>query len=149
MDEHKDTAVLLRWKILMAKRNPARAIAVAVIVLICTYFVFLTLQEVLLTVIALIVLLLMVLPYYLPMTYILTAEEVIKKMPFFRQKRRWEEFRRYDTSKNAIKLYTMSHVSRLDNYRSLLIICPNNHDRVLEIIQRKISNEAEEADSES
>lgn len=149
MDEHKESAVLLRWKILMAKRNPARAVAAAVIVLICTYFVFLTLRDVLLSAIALIVLLTMVLPYYLPTTFILTEEEVIKKMPLFRQKRRWEEFRRYDSEKAAIKLYTMRSASRLDNYRSFLIICPQNHDRVLEIVKRKIVKKEENPETES
>ncbi|MDD3966517.1 MAG: hypothetical protein WC372_02485 [Candidatus Neomarinimicrobiota bacterium] len=134
----KESGALLSWKVLMAKNNPARALSVAVIIFICSYFVFLTMKDVLLTVIALLVLLIMVLPYYLPVSYILTEEMIVKKMPFSRQQRRWEEFRRFDTAGNAIKLYTMSRASRLDNYRSFLIICKQNRDQVLEIVHRKI-----------
>jgi hypothetical protein len=134
---------LLSWSIFLARRNPVRAIAVASIIIICTYFVHLTLQDLLLSVIAFIVLVLMVIPYYLPVRFILTEEGIIKKMPLSRQFRRWTEFHRYDCDKKSIKLYTMNRVSRLDNYRAFLIIANKNLPQVLEIVRDKIPGKAD------
>ncbi|MBN2781483.1 MAG: hypothetical protein JXR21_05925 [Candidatus Marinimicrobia bacterium] len=132
-----DTA-LLTWKVQLARRNPARAISVLLLILICTYFVYFTLNDILLSLIAFLVLFLMVIPYYVPVTFILTDESIIRKMPFSKQVRFWNEFKRYDVDRNNIKLYTMSQSSRLDNYRSLLLICSKNAEDVLAIVREKI-----------
>ncbi len=132
-----DTA-LLTWKVQLARRNPARAISVLLLILICTYFVYFTLNDILLSLIAFLVLFLMVIPYYVPVTFIFTDESIIRKMPFSKQVRYWNEFKRYDIDKNTVKLYTMSQSSRLDNYRSLLLICSKNSEDVLAIVSEKI-----------
>lgn len=129
---------LLTWKIHMAKRNPAKAVSVLILILICAYFIHFTMEDLFFTVIASFVLLIMVLPYYLPTTFILTESGIMKKMLFSKQNRSWSEFNRYDIENNIIKLYTMKKKSRLDNYRSFLIICNNNKDNVLKIVQEKV-----------
>ena len=138
MPENNERPVLMSWKVHMAKRNMSRAISVFILILICVYFVFQTLEDGFLTMISFFVLLVMVLPYYLPNTFTLTEEGVEKKMLFSKQKRKWSEFHRYEQGKNAINLYTLNKRSRLDNYRSFLIICDKNKDEVLEIVKRKI-----------
>lgn len=138
MTKLKDSPELLSWKIHMARRNPTRAIAVIILILICSYFIFFTLEDVFLTLISTFVLLVMVLPYYLPVTYILSEEGVTKKMLFSNQSRSWTEFHRYKRDKNAIQLYTLKRKSRLDNYRSFLLICDKNTEMVLEIVNKKI-----------
>ncbi len=140
MSKLKDSPELLSWKIHMARSNPTRAIAVIILILICSYFIFFTLEDVFLTLISTFVLLLMVLPYYLPVTYILSEEGVSKKMLFSNQSRSWKEFHRYKRDKNAIQLYTLKRKSRLDNYRSFLIICNKNKDEVMKIVQENIKN---------
>ena len=92
------------------------------------------------TLISTVVLIIMVIPYYLPTTYTLTEEGVIRKMLFSNQSRAWSEFNRYDSENNTIKLYTMKKSSRLDNYRSFLIICNKNKDEVMKIIQENIKS---------
>lgn len=129
---------LLEWKVLLARRNPARAVSVTILIIICAYFVFFTTKDMVLTVIATIVLIMMVLPYYLPITYILTDDTVIKKMPLSRKVRRWDEFHRYHAERGSIKLFTLTYPSRLDNYRSFLLICNKNKKDVLAIVQQKI-----------
>lgn len=138
MPDKNTSEVLFSWKIFLAARNPARAISAAVIILICVYFVHLTLQDLLLSMIAFTVLLLMVLPYYLPVRFILSEKGITKIMPFSKQFRRWEEFHRFDHDKNNIKLYTMNKESHLDNYRSFLLISGKHTEKVLEIVGRKI-----------
>ena len=138
---------LLEWKVLLARRNPARAVSVAILIIICAYFVFFTTRDMVLTIIATIVLIMMVLPYYLSITYILTDDTIIKKMPLSRKVRRWDEFHRYHTEKGSIKLFTLTHPSRLDNYRSFLLICNKNKKEVLAIVQQKISSTSESSES--
>ncbi|MDZ7821429.1 MAG: hypothetical protein U5N26_06240 [Candidatus Marinimicrobia bacterium] len=138
MSDNPSSGVLLSWKVWLAKKNPARAVSVAVLILICAYFVFFTTGDLLLTVIGAAVLMIMVLPYYLPTTFILTEEEVIKKMLFSTRARRWEEFRRFRADKRSVKLFTMEKPSRLDNYRAFLLICNKNIDEVLRIVKDRI-----------
>ncbi|MEA2076421.1 MAG: hypothetical protein U9O95_00195 [Candidatus Marinimicrobia bacterium] len=138
MNKIPESAELLSWKIHMARRNPSRAIAVAILILICSYFIFYTMEDFFFTFIATFVLIIMVLPYYLPTTYMLTEKGVRRKMLFSNQSRAWSEFNRYDSNKNTIKLYTMKQSSRLDNYRSFLLICNKNKEQVIEIIEKKL-----------
>ena len=140
MNKIPDFPALLSWKIHMARRNPSRAIAVAILILICSYFIYYTMEDFFFTLIATFVLVVMVLPYYLPTTYTLTEEGVIRKMLFSNQHRSWREFNRYDTDKNTVKLYTMKQSSRLDNYRSFLIICNKNKDEVIKIVRENIKS---------
>jgi len=131
--------ILLSWKIHMAKRNPAKAVSVLILILICAYFIHFTMEDFFFTVVAVFVLLIMVLPYYLPTTFVLTENGITKKMLLSKQNRSWKEFNRYDLEKNIIKLYTMKKKSRLDNYRSFLLICNKNKDEVLTIVEKKLS----------
>ena len=140
MTKIPDSAKLLSWKIHMARRNPSRAIAVAILIIICSYFIFYTMEDFFFTFISTIVLIIMVIPYYLPTTYILTEEGVRRKMLFSNQSRAWSEFNRYDSDKNNVKLYTMKQSSRLDNYRSFLLICNKNKDEVMKIVQENIKS---------
>lgn len=98
-------------------------------------------EDLFFTIVALFVLLIMVLPYYLPTSFILTDEGVEKNMLFSKQKRSWSEFSRYSVEKNVIKLFTMKKESRLDNYRSLLIICNKNKDEVIAVVKEKTKAE--------
>jgi|GEM_PF-1085269 len=141
MTDVKNTHQLLSWKIHMAKRNPTRAVAVLILIFICAYFIHFTMEDLFFTIVALFVLLIMVLPYYLPTSFILTDEGVEKNMLFSKQKRSWSEFSRYSVEKNVIKLFTMKKESRLDNYRSLLIICNKNKDEVIAVVKEKTKAE--------
>ena len=143
MAEINNTHQLLTWKIHMARRNPARAVSVMVLILICAYFIHYTMEDFFFTLVTTFVLIIMVLPYYLPTTFILSEEGVVKKMLFSTQTRSWSEFNRYAVEKNIIKLYTMKKESRLDNYRSFLIICSKNKDEVIKIVQERIENKVE------
>lgn len=134
----KESPVLMTWKVHMAKNNISRAISVAIIILICVYFISMTVKDVFLPMVSFVVLVLMVLPYYLPNTFILTEEGIIKKMLFSKQSRTWEQFARYSVGKNVIQLYTLKKESRLDNYRSFLIICDKNKEEVLKIVEDKM-----------
>ncbi len=138
MSDIKNNKVLLSWKVHMAKHNISRAISALILILICVYFVNLTLEDGFLTLVSFFVLLMMVLPYYLPNTFILSDEGVEKKMLFSKQTRKWSEFHRYEVGKNAVNLYTMNKKSRLDNYRSFLIICHQNKDKVIKIVEEKL-----------
>ena len=138
MNKIPDSPALLSWNIHMARRNPSRAIAVAILILICSYFIYYTMEDFFFTFIATFVLVMMVLPYYLPTTYTLTEEGVTRKMLFSKQHRAWSEFNRYNTDKNTIQLYTMKKKSRLDNYRSFLIICNKNKEQVIKIVENKL-----------
>ncbi|MDZ7795699.1 MAG: hypothetical protein U5N56_01050 [Candidatus Marinimicrobia bacterium] len=82
MRDSSISGTLLQWKVWLAKKNPVRALSVAVLIMICAYFVFFTTEDLLLTSIATAILVIMVIPYYLPITFILTDDKIIKRMPF-------------------------------------------------------------------
>ena len=138
MTKLPESPEILSWKIHMARRNPSRAIAVAILILICSYFIYYTMEDFFFTLIATFVLIIMVIPYYLPTTYLLTEVGVTRKMLFSKQSRAWSEFNRYNSDKNTIQLYTMKKSSRLDNYRSFLLICNKNKEQIIKIVENKL-----------
>ncbi len=129
---------LLSWKINMVKQNPAKGVSVAVFILALSVFAGTTADNVLFVFISFIVLGIYVLPYYLPVTYTLTETSVIIKTGWMKKERNWSEFRRWEQSGNAVKLYTMKNRSRLDNYRAWLLRTGQRIDDVVTIVSEKI-----------
>jgi len=129
---------LLSWKINMVKQNPAKGVSVAVFIIALSIFSGIAADNVLFVFLSFFILGLYVLPYYLPVTYTLTETSVMIKTGWMKKKREWGEFRRWEKSSKAIKLYTLKKPSRLDNYRAWLLRTGQKTEEVLTIVSEKI-----------
>lgn len=130
---------LLSWKINMVRQNPAKGVSVAIFILALSIFAGIAADNVLFVLISFIVLGIYVLPYYLTVTYTLTEMSVIIKTGWMKKERGWGEFRRWDQSGKAVKLYTLNKPSRMDNYRAWLLRTGQKTEEVIAIVSEKIS----------
>ncbi|HDR03839.1 MAG TPA: hypothetical protein ENN84_01160, partial [Candidatus Marinimicrobia bacterium] len=111
----------LEWTIHQARQEPFKAVILAVFILVVSLFIWVASLDLFLFFLALIILTASVLPYYLPVTYHLSNEEVNIKTGWMQRRRPWRAFRRWEQAGIYFRLCTMAQPSRLDNYRSWLL----------------------------
>ncbi|HAE87335.1 TPA: hypothetical protein DCG86_04850 [Candidatus Marinimicrobia bacterium] len=131
---------LMTWKIHMVKQNPGKGIAVLIFILTVSFFAGVAGESLIFLFLSLLVLGSYVLPYFVPVSYTLTEKGITIRTGWMTKERDWKEFRRWERSGNAIKLYTMKKPSRLDNYRAWLLRTGQKGDEVEAIVARKIVN---------
>ncbi len=130
--------ILMTWKIHMAKQNPGKGIAVLVFIFTVSFFAGMAGKNLLFLFISVIVLGIYVFPYFVPVTYTLTERSIRIRTGWMTKEREWKEFRRWERSGKAIKLFTMKNPSRLDNYRAWLLRTGQKADDVEAIVAQKI-----------
>jgi len=132
--------ILMTWKIHMVKQNPGKGVSVFIFILAVSFFAGVAGESLIFLFLSLLVLGSYVLPYFVPVSYTLTEKGITIRTGWMTKERDWKEFRRWERSGNAIKLYTMKKPSRLDNYRAWLLRTGQKGDEVEAIVARKIVN---------
>jgi len=127
----------MNWESLPFKEHPHRT--VFVIIFLCAigigvYFSF----GLYWVIIAYILLVGGILPYWLPTYYYLDEEGVRIKGIIVERKKRWDEFKSYYKDKNGVFLSPFSEPTRLENFRGIYIRFNNNKKEVIEFIKRFI-----------
>ena len=74
--------------------------------------------------------------FFLPTTYRLTSSNVEILLVGFNQKRSWSDIRRVEKSKGGVFLSPFAKQNRLEHYRGLFLICPDNREDVYEFAKR-------------
>ena len=85
--------------------------------------------------------------FFLPTRYRLSEESVHVGNLFYRRTRKWTEFRRCRSGRGGVKLLTLPRDSRLDNFRGMLILLPEDGDAILAFIRGRLP--AQETDATS
>lgn len=124
----------------MVKQNPGKGVSVFIFILAVSFFAGVAGESLIFLFLSLLVLGSYVLPYFVPVSYTLTEKGITIRTGWMTKERDWKEFRRWERSGNAIKLYTMKKPSRLDNYRAWLLRTGQKGDEVEAIVARKIVN---------
>lgn len=124
----------------MVKQNPGKGVSVLIFILAVSFFAGVAGESLIFLFLSLLVLGSYVLPYFVPVSYTLTEKGITIRTGWMTKEREWKEFRRWERSGNAIKLYTMKKPSRLDNYRAWLLRTGQKGDEVEAIVARKIVN---------
>lgn len=135
-----DDEILMTWKIHMVKKNPAKGTVVFLFIVTLSFFAGVAANNVLFFFLSLFVLGVYVLPYFVPVTYTLTNKYIIIKTGWITKEREWKQFKRWEKSGNAIKLYTMKKPSRLDNYRAWLLRTGQKIDEIEAVVAQKIGS---------
>jgi hypothetical protein len=129
----------LEWSIHQARREPLKAVVTAIFIITVAIFIWIATLDLFLFILALIILIASVLPFYLPITYRLTDVELIIKTGWMQRRRPWSAFRRWEKAGLHFRLCTMAQPSRLDNYRSWLIRAKGSNKTQLQIfLENKI-----------
>ncbi len=92
---------------------------------------------------AIIIILLTLLPYFLPTEYIINEEGIRVKYLFQDKTYKWSHFKSYYKDNKGILLSPFSSPTRLENYRGLYVRYGKYRDRVTEEIEKYMSNNKE------
>ena len=81
-------------------------------------------------------------PYFIPINYHLTREEIVIKKFYHTDRRPWETFRRFFLTRSGVVLSTFTTRKRfLDNFRGVQLLLPTDTDerkKVLNFIEAKL-----------
>ncbi|NLI98863.1 hypothetical protein GX441_09440 [bacterium] len=131
----------IRWRVFLATDRPWRTV-IALIIIAATILVFGIWVAYWAGILAFLVFFAMLNPYFIPINYHLTKEEIVIKKFYFTDKRTWKMFRRYFITPSGIVLSTFAERKKfLDNFRGVQLFLPNDKDernRILDFIETKL-----------
>jgi hypothetical protein len=92
---------------------------------------------------AVLLLSLSLLPFFLRTHYEMNEDEIIVKKPYSRLRKDWSHFRSFYPDKSGVLLSPFSRPSRLENFRGVYILLGENRDEILRFVERKIAEVTE------
>lgn len=127
----------INWKSIPFKEHPRRTILLVIFLCVIgvgIYFSFGLYWMVL----AYILLIGSILPYWLPTYYYLDEDGIKIKGIITERKKKWDEFKSYYKDKNGVLLSPFSKPTRLENFRGVYIRFSNNEREVINFISTYI-----------
>jgi len=135
---------VIEWRVFLLARHPGRGTFAALVIALTAWFTWSVSHSAWLTGLAAFVLLGSLSSFFFPTRYRIDGEAVRASNLFWRRTRRWEEFRAMRHHGRQLKLLTLPGDSRLDNFRGMLILLPEDRDAVLDFVRRRLEGEPDE-----
>lgn len=79
--------------------------------------------------------------YFLPSRYALDDDGILVDRGYYRNRRKWNEFRRVIVVKNGVVISPFSRKNFLDNFRGLHLLLPKGRKDIVEFIERKLAKQ--------
>jgi hypothetical protein len=135
--ENNELPEKISWRVFPAKANPGKTTGVAVFLAALHVLIFI-IYGLFWTLFALIVFFLALNSYFFPSDYFLDSEGILIDRGFYKNRRKWNEFRRLIHAKNGVVLSPFSKKTFLDNFRGIHLLLPKEREPILEFINRKL-----------
>ncbi len=126
------------WTVFLFGRHPARGAFAIAIISFTTWFTKDFTGSSWMAGVAAFVLVASLSNFFFPTRYRIDGESVSVGNLFYRRTRKWSEFRRYRSGRGGVKLLTLPRDSRLDNFRGMLILLPEDGASILEYIRERM-----------
>ncbi len=134
--------ILVSWKAHPARRRPRDVALLAAVVLLTSGAVLASMESVLLTGLAVIIIMIAVAPFWLPTAYTLTDEHVSETRALRTKVRRWHDLRRLQVGKGAALVSPFANPSWLDRHRGLIIMFDGaDRAEVIRVLEEKMNHE--------
>lgn len=132
-------AASITWTSWPLRDEPAGRSAVLLAIVLATSLVA-AWQALFLGPLAMLLLLILLAPYFLPTRFEVSDRGVVKRFPLFNRDRRWDVYKRYAIGKDGVFLGTFPHRSRLDSFRGDFVRFAPGVDRqaVLELVRKHV-----------
>ena len=135
------------WKCHPVKRRPLISIAVTAFICMITIGVYYAAESLAFASLALIVLVASLARFYLPTQYQLTHDEIIVKSLTQTLRKKWSIYRTVYPDKNGVFISPFIGRSRLENFRGLYLMCPDDNDSVAEFARERIASAHSDGDN--
>jgi hypothetical protein len=134
---------IYEWTAHPAKRRPQDVMLLAMVVLFSAWAVLVSLQSAFLAVLAVVILMFAVIPFYVPTRYRLDAEGVSERRLGRHKFRAWSDLRRVQIGAGAALVTPFARRSWLDRYRGVMLYLDGaDRDRVLAMLRARIPRQA-------
>ena len=130
--------VVLRWSNQPVKRSTKISILVTLFLFVIWFLVYLTTLSLLLTILAVLIMLGSLSPFFLPTHYELDNKKVKVKFFFNTKEKEWSTFRSFYVDKSGVLLSPFERPSRLENFRGLYVRFNRNREEVVDFVKSKI-----------
>ncbi len=131
-------AASIEWTVFLLRRHPWRGLLAVAVCAVTISFVWSFTSSAWITGVATFILLASLSSFFFPTRFQLDGEKIRMSNALYRRTRKWSEFRGMRQHEDRLKLITLPYDSRLDNYRGMLLILPEERDPVLAFIRRRI-----------
>jgi hypothetical protein len=128
----------LEWRVFLLGRHPLRGLLALAVCAFTTWFAWSLSQSPWITAVAAFILMASLSSFFFPTFYRLDAEAVLVRNPLYWRRRLWSEFRGLRREGPRLKLLTLPGNSRLDNYRGMLLLLPEDAEPVVDFVMRRI-----------
>ena len=129
----------LEWTVFLFARYPARGIAALAVVAFTIWFVWSVSRSAWLTGLAAFLLISSLASFLFPTRFTMDGESVTMRNALSWRRRRWSEFRGLRHDGRRLRLLTLPGNSRLDHYRGMMLLLPEDKERVLDFARRRLA----------
>ena len=134
----------LEWSVWPAKEKPLLSLGLTVLLIAIWVAVGYIYREAVWVLLAVILLLGAVAPFFVITRYRLDEEGVSMKRYVTTMKKRWEELRSYYPDKNGVLVSPFAKPSRLENFRGVYLRFGGNREKVLAALEQNIGQRKKE-----
>lgn len=138
-----ETAETLAWRVWLLGRHPWKGLLAFAVAGFTVWFTLSLSGSAWLGGFAAFVLFASLSHFFLPTSYRLDAEAVRVSNLLYWRRRAWSEFRGFARSGPRLKLLTLPPGSRLDNYRGMLLILPDEAEAAVDFIRARLDDGAD------
>jgi len=134
----------LEWSAWPAREKPLLSLGLTVLLIAIWVAVGYIYREAVWVLLAVILLLGAVAPFFVITRYRLDEEGVSMKRYVTTMKKRWEELRSYYPDKNGVLVSPFAKPSRLENFRGVYLRFGGNREKVLAVLEQNIGQRKKE-----
>lgn len=135
---------ILEWSVWPAKEKPLLSLGLTVLLIAIWVAVGYIYREAVWVLLAVILLLGAVAPFFVITRYRLDGEGISMKRYVTTMKKRWEELRSYYPDKNGVLVSPFAKPSRLENFRGVYLRFRGNREKVLAVLEQNIGQRKKE-----
>ncbi len=138
MNQNKEDNILLQWQVFPFGKERKRGVfGLAVIALFC-WAVYYNFGEVFWAGLALIILAMVVMPFYAPTLIVFTEKGILSKNFINRKYKTWDSIARWEKGEKGVLVSPFEKSSFLDSYRGIYLMFNDNADDVMKIVKEKL-----------
>ena len=131
----------IKWTVHPVKQTPVKSLFLISFLLLLLLLVYILFENLLMTVVSGLLMFGSLYKFFIPTSYTLAEDELIVETPAGRSAKTWSEFKSYYPDHNGILLSPYPDKSRLENFRGVYLMAPQNRAEVIVFLDRKISAE--------
>jgi len=132
---HEPAPARLQWRVHLARREPARALAVSALILVAALAALLLFHSLLSALLSAGLLLAATGEFLLPVTYRLTPEGAEARGLFAWRKIAWSDVKRVYSGRGEVKLSPLAHGGPREGFRGVLLRCEGNQSAVYAAVE--------------